>query len=218
MAPPPSVALFHGAAGSPRVWERVVAALSPGYCCVATDLHDVGRGIAIHRPAVAVGNGVGSFFAAEHAPFRGLVVAGPVGLAGAGHARLNWLSHHRPGAALLRCVGTTVGRRKFLRDQLADPDADPEAAAILVDGLRRARRFHQLARWNAPSRLACLRDIACPVVVLWGEREGVLPITRADEFMAHLPPHAWLVRVPGAAHALPLERPDLVAAAVRSLA
>lgn len=216
------VVLYHGAAGSPRVWDRVVARIREDFDVHAIDLHGDG-GDSYAGPPVVVGNGVGALLAAGHAAamagrVRAVVMAGPIGLAGAGHARLRWLSTHRPGAAFLRVAGRTFGRATFLRDQLAHPDADPEAARILVEALRDARKFHELARLNVPGHLAPLHAIPCPVVVLWGECDGVLPITRADEFMAHLPPHARLVRVPDAGHALPLERPDLVAEVVRQLA
>lgn len=213
--------LWHGAAGGPRIWERVVAALTPGVSCVVVDLH-----ASVSEPLggghVVAGNGVGALLAGRaalrHPAVGGVVMAGPVGLAGAGHARLRWLSTHRPGAALLRLAATTVLRRRFLRDHLADPDADPGAAAVLVASFRAARAFHRLARLNRPESLAGLRGLRCPVTVLWGERDGVLPVTRADEFMTFLPAHARLEIVPGAGHALPLERPDLVARTILGLA
>ena len=228
------VLLVHGTVGSAAIWSRVVAKLAPG-TTTALDLPGFGANTSIlHDPVevvvgrvdgacILVGNGVGSLIAARAAldlreSVRALVLTGPVGIGDAGHARLAWLSHHRAGAALLRIAGRSFGRRKFLSDQLADPDADPDAAAILLDALRRARGFHVLARLNRPESLEGLRDLRCPVTVLWGDRDGVLPVTRADEFMTHLPPHARLEIVPGAGHALPLERPDLVARAIAELA
>lgn len=171
---------------------------------------------------VLAGSGIGCALvglAARHlgARVRGVVMSGPVGVAG-GHAEFGSLAGTQLGSAFLRLAGRTFGRGKFLRDQLADPGADPEACGILLDALRRARGFHRLARLNRPESLAGLRELRCPVAVLWGDRDGVLPVACAPEFMAHLPRHATLQVVPGAGHALPLERPDAVAAAIRRLA
>lgn len=173
-------------------------------------------------PFAAAGNGTGALLCAHLALRRpehvtGIVMTGPVGLRG-GHERLGWLARARSGAALLRLTGRTLGRRRFLADQLARPSCDHRARAILLDALRRARGFHLLARLNRPESLAGLRALACPVTVLWGERDGVLPVTRAEEFMTYLPPHARLEVVPRAGHALPLERPDVVARAIADIA
>jgi len=234
--------LVHGNAGSFDTWERVQEALPstaialPGFGMMADELHAavidsfdlsgfvgwVVNGVSdSDGPFVLAGNGIGSLLCGRAAlrlgdAVRGVVMTGPVGLPG-GHESLGWLARRRAGATFLRFAGRTFGRGKFLRDQLAHPERDPEAAEILLDALRHARGFHLLARLNRPETLAGLRDLRCPVTVLWGDRDGVLPVTRAEEFMTHLPPHARLEIVPDAGHALPLERPDVVARALRDL-
>lgn len=57
---------------------------------------------------------------------------------------------------------------------------------------------------------AILPGIDVPVLVLVGEEDQVTPPTDA-EAMAEALPDARLVRVPGAGHLLPLERPEAVA-------
>jgi pyruvate dehydrogenase E2 component (dihydrolipoamide acetyltransferase) len=173
-------------------------------------------------PVVLAGNGAGCLLCGRAAlrlgpVVRGVVMTGPVGLDG-GHARLGRLSRTRAGAALVRWAGISpFGRGKFLRDQLARPAADDEAARILREALVRARGFRHLARVNRPESLAGLAELACPVRILWGDADGVLPVTHAKDFAARIG-RATLEIVPGAAHALPLERPDLVAAAIAALA
>lgn len=177
-------------------------------------------------PVVLVGAGTGATLcghaalrlaATDPGRVRGVVMVGPVGLAD-GHAKFGAVAQTSLGAAALRTAGATwVGRGKFLGDQLARPGDDPEACEILVRGLRAARGFAAMSAVNVPSALAGLRGLACPVVVLWGGRDGVLPAARAPEFMTHLPPHARLDVHGDLGHAIQLERPDLVAAAVAEL-
>ncbi|MCE9637888.1 MAG: alpha/beta hydrolase [Planctomycetes bacterium] len=237
----PAALLVHGNAGSSHVWKRVIGATQatcaaqdlPGFgaasraplptgdplAAYVADIESAARFLDLGEGIVLVGNGIGSVLCAHAAlrlaNVRGVVMTAPVGLVG-GHARMGFLSRTRLGATLLRCVGTSVGRRRFLGDQLAAPDA--EAAAILCDALRSARGFHLLARLNTPRSLDGLRALRCPVQVLWGDRDGVLPSSRAAEFMSHLPPHATLEILPGASHALPLERPAVVARAIDGIA
>lgn len=239
------VVLVHGNAGSARTWDRVAPLLAehavaapdlPGFGAAANAplptsdplaaytqcVADAARALPGDGPIVLAGNGAGCLLAARAArtlgSVAGLVLTGPVGVAG-GHSRLRALSTSGVGAWFLRIAGVSaIGREKFLSDQLASPRADTEAATILCTALLVGRGFHLLARASGPEALAGLRDLACPVVVLWGERDGVLPVARADELLAHLPPHTVLSRVAAASHALPLERPDLVAAAVASFA
>lgn len=238
----PTFVLVHGNAGSSAVWGRVQDRLEapavpavdlPGYGRAGADVSWTADGAAAFvgyllevvrfsgGPVVLAGNGIGSILCGHAAlrlgdACRGIVMTGPVGLPG-GHGSLGWLARHRAGAALLRFAGCTFGRRKFLRDQLAHPDRDPEAARTLLDALRQARGFHLLARLNRPELLEGLRELRCPVTVLWGDRDGVLPVTHTQEFMTYLPPHARLEVIPDAGHALPLERPEVVVRALRDL-
>jgi pimeloyl-ACP methyl ester carboxylesterase len=51
---------------------------------------------------------------------------------------------------------------------------------------------------------------AVPTMIIWGDRDGVIPVTHA--YAAHeLMPGSRLEIVEGAGHFLPIERPDLVA-------
>lgn len=235
--------LVHGNAGSASLWRRVLERLPAG-SARAFDLPGFGdawfapvpEGDPLARyaavvaaearrlggPLVLAGNGAGSLLCghaalALGALVRGVVMTGPVGLDG-GHARLSRLSRTRVGAAVVRWAGISpFGRGRFLRDQLARPDADDEAVRVLKEALVRARGFRSLAAINRTESLEGLGAPRCPVRVLWGAEDGVLPARFAPEFAARVgapPPEI----VPGASHALPLERPDLVAAAISGLA
>ena len=59
-----------------------------------------------------------------------------------------------------------------------------------------------------------LRGLACPILVLCGERDQITPLADMREIAA-LSPHAELVVVPGSGHLTPMERPDAVNAALR---
>lgn len=228
------VLLVHGNASSGAAWGRVRELL--GEPCDAPDLPgfggaplprapfaDIVASWVRSRPCVVAGAGMGALLAlraALRAPeqVEGLVLVGPAGLPG-GHGRYAALGRSGLGAAFLRAVGGSVGKARFLADQLAHPErADAETIALLLDGLRRSRAFATLSREPAEDTLLRAPRVDCPVVVLWGERSGVQPVAGAAAFMERLPPHAELRVVPDAGHALALERPEVVADAIAALA
>ena len=66
-------------------------------------------------------------------------------------------------------------------------------------------------------RLAPMRaDVAAPTVVVWGERDHVMPRSCADQFVEHIP-GATLETIHGCGNAVALERPDALAAVVNTL-
>jgi pimeloyl-ACP methyl ester carboxylesterase len=224
----------HGNASHAAVWTRVRELL--GEPCDAPDLPgfgtapmprapyvDIVASWVRSRPCVVAGAGMGAILAlraALRAPEQvlGLVLVGPAGLGG-GHGPFTALGRSGFGAALLRSLGSSLGKARFLRDQLAHPEtAEPETVACLLEGLRRARGFADLAREPVEDTLLRAPRVDCPVTVLWGEQSGVQPIAGAESFLARLPPHATLQRIPDAGHALPLERPAVVASAIAALA
>jgi pimeloyl-ACP methyl ester carboxylesterase len=75
----------------------------------------------------------------------------------------------------------------------------------------------RIADRNPSARLlGRLGDIGCPTVVLWGERDALIPLSHGQAF-AQAIPGARLRIVPGAGHLVALDRPDVFAAEVRSL-
>lgn len=242
-AAPDGFLLIQGNAGSGRSWARVAAELraaSPGAEIAMPDLPGFGTSsstppkgdttavrrafadaacAAAPRGPLAIGAyGLGCVVAVDVALRLGprvarLVLSGPAGLP-SGHGRNAWLSRTAPGAAFLRFAGSTFARRRFLGDQLADPASDADAARLLVEDLRASRGFAAMSHLHGPDAFAAAAGLACGISVLWGERDGVLPVSCAPALLAALPGAARLVTLPGAAHALHLDRPSAVASAL----
>ncbi len=61
---------------------------------------------------------------------------------------------------------------------------------------------------------AVLRSLACPILVLCGERDQITPLADMREIAA-LSPHAELVVIPGSGHLAPMEKPEAVTQALR---
>jgi pimeloyl-ACP methyl ester carboxylesterase len=73
------------------------------------------------------------------------------------------------------------------------------------------------AAWVTADITDAAQAIEVPVTVLAGEEDAVEPphVLR-DHLLPHIP-HAQLSTVPGSGHLLPLEAPDTLAAALRSV-
>lgn len=90
------------------------------------------------------------------------------------------------------------------------PDGDPEIAAIrerLERSLRRAYKPHATARQllavtHDEDRSAALARVRCPVLVLHGAADPLVPV-RAAEGLRRALPHARVEIVPGLGHYLP---------------
>jgi pimeloyl-ACP methyl ester carboxylesterase len=96
------------------------------------------------------------------------------------------------------------------RIYVGDADQARAIRLIFTDALT------NLAQRYAPVE-AIVRRTAVPATVVWGSRDPFFPVTQAERTAAALP-EADLHILPGAGHALPEERPDEVAAAIRALA
>ena len=67
--------------------------------------------------------------------------------------------------------------------------------------------FHALI---AHDKLTALRALGrVPVVVVTGDRDRVVPLKQSEKLAAEIP-DAELLTVPGAGHAIILERPDII--------
>lgn len=117
-------------------------------------------------------------------------------------------------------------RRKELKDALGRLFADPEAVdRRMVDDVLRMKRQDGVPEALAAVAAACFPDgrqaadlrpalaaLTCPVAVVWGEADRILPPAHA----AGLPGSVTVVRVAGAGHMPQLEKPAEVARAVRT--
>lgn len=232
--PIPAVVALHGLASAAvdlgsmlsrmrRIAQLVVAPDLPGHGCslVTSDARCVSAirvGLSealdrtVGRPAVLFGNSLGGLVAIRHAvanPDRvaALVLASPAGVAGSRAELLSLLGRFRADdgamrAELLRLVlpnGFVLRRPLYawgVGVRLRKPSIRALLAEIDEDDVL------------CPSDLAALR---MPVLLLWGERDRLLPASHLAFFRRHLPAHAVIDVVPGMGHALHLEAPDLVA-------
>ncbi len=162
--------------------------------------------------ASLIGNSLGGriawSFAAQH-PDRvdRLVLVSPDGFASPGFAY-----DRAPEVPLAMQALPHVAPRSLLRANLAAAYARPEALSeatltryrdmLLAPGVRRAilTRTEQTILRDPVRTLA---RITAPTLLLWGEEDGMIPISNAEDYLQHLP-EATLMRLPGLGH-LPFE-------------
>ena len=175
--------------------------------------------------AAVVGNSMGGFIAAELAisyPQRveRLVLVSAAGISTRGNAA------HRAGAAARaarragagrerRLDGVALGRR-HAAPAAARGDADVVAAhpgrlpaPLAAEQLRGAGKpgFMRRARGDPRLRRArAAREIACPTLIVWGERDRLISVRDADVF-AELIPNSRKVVFADTGHVAMLERP-----------
>ena len=126
-------------------------------------------------------------------------------------------------AALVERVRQAGGDLTFLGTRFiafGDPDVSPTVVDFLERVIRAtpvgvvAEFYLALIRHDERASLGVLGRV--PVTVVVGERDRVVPPDRGEELAADIP-GAELVLVPGAGHAVILERPGLVNDAIRAL-
>jgi pimeloyl-ACP methyl ester carboxylesterase len=158
--------------------------------------------------ASLIGNSLGGriawTFAALH-PDRvnRLVLVSPDGFASPGFA------YNKPSKTpmIMRAL-PYVAPRSLLKASLAPAYARPEALSeatvtryrdmLLAPGVRRAilaRMGQTILRDPAP----ILARIQAPTLLLWGEKDGMIPIGNAADYLRDMP-HATLVRLPNLGH------------------
>jgi len=102
-------------------------------------------------------------------------------------------------------------RRRALATLYADPAAVPDDVVDHYLGLARFRGHQEalarLTRGVARDPALDLARLAVPVLLLWGDRDRLVPPSRARWLLARLPA-ARFVKVPRAGHMLPEEQPD----------
>lgn len=156
----------------------------------------------------SLGGRIAWTFAADH-PDRvaRLVLVSPDGFASPGFAY-----GKAPEIPLMMQALPYVAPRSMLRANLAAAYARPDALSettltryrdmMLAPGVRSAilaRMGQTVLRDPVP----ILARIKAPTLLLWGEKDGMIPVGNAKDYLAHLP-DATLVRLPGLGH-LPFE-------------
>lgn len=167
--------------------------------------------LGIDRASI-IGNSLGGriawTFAADH-PERvtRLVLISPDGFASPGFAY-----GKAPEIPLMMQALPYVAPRSMIRANLAAAYARPDALSdatltryrdmMLAPGVRSAilaRMGQTVLRDPVP----ILARIEAPTLLLWGEKDGMIPVGNAQDYLAHLPA-ATLVRLPRLGH-LPFE-------------
>jgi pimeloyl-ACP methyl ester carboxylesterase len=207
-----------GFGGSPMPREQITISL---YARVLEQMMQV---LGIDAAAV-VGNSMGGFTAAELAiafPQRveRLVLAAPAGVSSFGNPDamrvLSWLGRTRRlvdlGGGWLAAHADTVARRPWLRAQvMRDVARDPARlpARLVAEQLRGTGKpgfVDALAanlNYDFRDRLP---EIVCPTLVVWGDRDRVIPVRDAAVY-TELIPNARKVILPETGHIPMLERP-----------
>lgn len=208
--------------------RRVIAPRHPGFVdpeeiSELRDVHDLAlyhdelfNGLGLETAAV-VGHSFGGMVAAElaaHFPRRvsKLVLAAPVGL---------WNDEY-PMADLFTAFPFSI------HDLLWGDHASPEAQQAMADMARSIAEqgaedpmVAMLLRtlpglitlgkyvWPIPDRGLSrrLRRITAPTLIVWGEKDKLLPSRYADDFVARIP-DARVEFIPDAGHMAPYERTD----------
>jgi len=207
----PAVLLLHGLGRSPDPPGGPLSAIEHGEVVTAV----VDRMYADYGKVAMVGSSLGGALALHAAHARADKVAGVVGLNPAGadlsEAALELLpssfEDERVGAA--RMAQLLFHRTPWLfwliaRD-LARSWATPTVQRILDD-----------ARANVTRSLGSevLRNIRAKVLILWGEKDRLLPVSCVEDFRRHVP-GAKVEIVPRCGHIPQLERPAYTRRRVR---
>jgi pimeloyl-ACP methyl ester carboxylesterase len=172
------------------------------------------------------GGAVALGLAARHPErVRGLVAAGGLGIErwpATLQARLARAARGLPGALALGArLAPRLQARWFLRRALNDRRAadaaivEQVAATLRSTNGRRAliRALRRLDDWRFVTRQ--LGGIRAPTLLVWGEHDALYGLPVAER-LRHAVHGARLVTLAGAGHLLPIERPEDLAATIRS--
>jgi pimeloyl-ACP methyl ester carboxylesterase len=242
----PAIVFLHGGTAHARWWDFVVAAIGPGFRSLALDLRGHGDSdwaaggayrvrdyvddlafvvaqLGLTRPVV-VGHSLGSFVALDYAVEhpRGasgvVVVDGRASFGAAGTRYLRLLGMF--GAAEYTSVDEATRRFQPLpKETIA---AREVLAHVVRHGVRESHgvwttKFDResLAGLDVFDLRARLGEIQCPVLVVRGERSTVLSRESADRLVAACR-RGRLVELAGCHHHVLVDRPDALAAEIRS--
>jgi pimeloyl-ACP methyl ester carboxylesterase len=205
--------------GESAAWGERVTLASMAHM-VRSTLAAVGE----HRPVVLMGNSMGGavalrMHADDPAAVRALVLVSPAGFGDDAAMGLRLMTVPVLGEVLQRCH--TVAAALQVRALFADAAlATRELAQESARRMRRpgARRHYlevirDLGAWRGVRPewrrevLEALAAAGTPTIVLWGDKDAVLPHRHLDAVSATVP-HAVPVSLPGIGHAPQLEDPD----------
>jgi 3-oxoadipate enol-lactonase len=239
----PPVVLVHGLGGtSAAIWKHVAGELARDFDVVTYDLRGTGSSgrppgpyslddfvgdlrtlaeeLELDRPALvghSFGGTIALAYAARYPDDIAAVVSvgGPVVLPEQGRQAMRDRAEkvEREGMASVAETVATNGTAPSFRDR--DPEGFDELVAMLAanDPATYAATCRVLAELDLRPELAA---ISAPVLLVAGDRDGVVPPSAGDEIEAALPNVAGRVTVEDCGHNLTVERPAALVEAIRS--
>ena len=177
------------------------------------------------RQGAVVGSSMGGriawrFAAAEPARVTKLVLMAPDGFASLGREygrapeRLPWLMRLLPYTAPKPLLRRTMQNAYAVPGVLTDAVVDRYHAMLLAPGVRRAILDRVLQTRLVPPE-PILATIHAPVLLLWGEQDGAVPVSHAADYERALPNERTMI-LPGIGHVPMEEAPEASARALRA--
>jgi pimeloyl-ACP methyl ester carboxylesterase len=179
---------------------------------------DLFASLGLVKPAL-VGQSLGGWIAAEYAvrwPERisKLVLIDAAGLRVEQAPTPDMWAHRPPELADM--LFADHSQPLYLMMQSFDPEHPPDAE-VLIPFLKGQQATARLG-WNPylhdPKLARRLDRITCPTLVLWGERDGLIPPPHGEAYAAGIV-GARLETIPGCGHLPLVERPAQTVAAIR---
>lgn len=239
----PAVVFGHGLACSSRMFRPITGSLSDAFHTVTFDFRGHGKSSLPERWAL---DGLASDYLAVLDALdigRAAIVGFSMGGMAALHLALDHPERVRSlvlidtdadSAGLLQWIrfhtlatsARILGIRQFLLDEVARltfsskfRQEKPGAVREWQDEIRRmpVRAIEGAARMvaNRPSVVDRLSELTTPVLVIVGSRDKPTPVQRAWQMADELP-KARIKEIPGAGHAVPIERPGATSQLIRS--
>jgi pimeloyl-ACP methyl ester carboxylesterase len=117
------------------------------------------------------------------------------------------------GGLAARMVHVETARGYFLRDAVARPRRlSPSDARLLIESMRQCESYDAIVRALARQALAePFLTLPCPVRLVWGTRDRVLPMRGYSERWMRVLPGAEWVLLDNVGHVPMYDAPDLVA-------
>ncbi|WP_137178015.1 alpha/beta fold hydrolase [Roseomonas sp. AR75] len=180
--------------------------------------------LGIARAAV-VGSSMGGriawrFAAAQPSRVSKLVLMAPDGFASPGRGygdapeSVPWLMRLLPYTAPKPLLRSTMRNAYAVPGALTDETVDRYHAMLLAPGVRRAILDRVLQTRLVPPE-PILATIRVPVLLLWGEQDGAVPVSHAADYEAALPDVRTVI-LPGIGHVPMEEAPEASARALRA--
>jgi pimeloyl-ACP methyl ester carboxylesterase len=111
-------------------------------------------------------------------------------------------------------VRTSAGRRLFCSTTAARPQMlSPSQARAETRAFVDSQGVEQMMDWFVAHRAEQIRDVTCPVTVVWGTKDQILPVRQAERFREQIP-HAEIRILDGLGHVPMSDDPALVASTI----